>query len=414
MTTNTIGLGVLRQPAMVYYGPGQRALIPQVVASVGQHVLVCTDERMATTPVFEEVVTALKAEGLAVQVYAKVEPDLPRENLVDLLSAMDGERPDVLLGFGGGSVMDFAKVAAQLIAYGGDVRDLYGENLVRAPGIPVVCVPTTGGTGAEATCAAVVYDGERGMKLGVTSAYIEPYAAVIDPELTLTCPPGLTAATGADALTHLVESFTSQAKNPSTEDIRKHVYVGKNVLADMYARHGLSLLGASLEKVAASPDDLSARADTMLGAFCAGVAICTAGTAGAHAIQSPMGAITHTAHGLGVGALLPYVMRFNLPERVAEMAEVGRLLGARAADDEGQLAQARAAILRVEELLSALGVPPTLRELGLEPSMFDFVASQSMLATRLLANNPRELTHESVLEILQRGYDGDRSWRDFS
>ncbi|WP_422733600.1 iron-containing alcohol dehydrogenase [Micromonospora sp. WMMD558] len=412
MNVNQIGLGVLRQPTIVYFGPGQRALIPQVVSAVGSRVLLCTDERMATTDVFGEITAALSDEGLTVSVYAKVEPDLPRENLVTLMSALGDREQDVVVGLGGGSCLDFAKVAALLLARGGDVRDLYGENLIAGPGLPVVTVPTTGGTGAEATCISVVYDAEKEMKLGVASAYLEPYAAVIDPELTLTCPPTLTAATGADALSHLVESFTARAKNPTTEQIRRHLYVGKNVLADLYARNGLTLLGTSLEKVAASPDDLPARADTMLGAFCAGMAICTAGTAAAHAIQSPMGAITHTPHGLGVGALLPYVMRYNLPTRQAEMAEIGRLLGAPAQSDD-PLAQARAGILRVEEILAALGVPLNLRDLGLEPSMFEFVAAQSVLATRLLANNPRELTHDAVLQILRRGYDDDRSWTEF-
>lgn len=412
MSGNEIDLGVLRQPTIVYFGPGRRALIPQLVSAVGRRVLVCTDERMAGTGAFTELTAALADDGLTVSVYPKVEPELPRENLVDLMSTLGDTEQDVVVGLGGGSCLDFAKVAAVLLARGGDVRDLYGENLVAGPGLPVICVPTTAGTGAEATCISVVYDADKRMKLGVASAYLEPYAAVIDPELTLTCPPALTAATGADALSHLVESFTARTKNPTTEQIRRHLYVGKNLLSDLYARNGLMLLGSSLEKVAASPDDLRARSETMLGAFCAGMAICTAGTAGAHAIQSPMGAITGTPHGLGVGALLPYIMRYNLPVRQVEMAEIGRLLGARA-DSADQLGQARAGILRVEEILGALGVPLNLRDLGLEPSMFEFVATQSMLATRLLANNPRDLTYDAVLEILRRGYHDDRGWMEF-
>jgi alcohol dehydrogenase class IV len=412
VNTNQIGLGALRQPTIVYFGPGQRALIPQVVSAVGRRVLVCTDERMASTSVLGEITAALADAGLTVSVYSRVEPDLPRDNLVELMSTLGDREQDVVMGLGGGSCLDFAKVAAILLAHGGDVRDLYGENLVTGSGLPVVCVPTTGGTGAEATCISVVYDPDQGMKLGVASPYLEPYAAIIDPELTLTCPPALTAATGADALSHLVEAFTARAKSPTTEQIRRHLYVGKNLLADLYARAGLRLLGSSLERVAAFPDDLAARSDTMLGAFCAGMAIGTAGTAAAHAIQSPMGALTRTPHGLGVGTLLPYVMRYNLPVRQAELAELGHLLGARTGGDDLGM-RARAGILRVEEILTALGVPLNLRELGLDPSMFGFVAEQSMLATRLLANNPRDLTYPAVVEILRRGYDDDRSWTEF-
>ena len=252
MSGNEIDLGVLRQPTIVYFGPGRRALIPQLVSAVGRRVLVCTDERMAGTGAFTELTAALADDGLTVSVYPKVEPELPRENLVDLMSTLGDTEQDVVVGLGGGSCLDFAKVAAVLLARGGDVRDLYGENLVAGPGLPVICVPTTAGTGAEATCISVVYDADKRMKLGVASAYLEPYAAVIDPELTLTCPPALTAATGADALSHLVESFTARTKNPTTEQIRRHLYVGKNLLSDLYARNGLMLLGSSLEKVAAS------------------------------------------------------------------------------------------------------------------------------------------------------------------
>jgi alcohol dehydrogenase class IV len=147
----------------------------------------------------------------------------------------------------------------------------------------------------------------------------------------------------------------------------------------------------------------------MLGALNAGMAINTAGTAAAHAIQSPIGALTHTAHGIGVGTLLPYVMRYNLAQRVDEFAEIGRIFGV--ADQLADpLKQAQTAIERIEYLLSALGVPQNLRELGLLPEQFNFVADQAMLATRLTANNPRQLSKDSIVGILRKGYDDDRSW----
>ena len=409
MTTNEIDLGLLRQPATVLFGPGQRRQLPLSVKRFGDRALLCTDARMAADPVFVELVTRVQDAGVAVDVYAKVEPDLPRENLLDLAAAYGGSTYDVVVGIGGGSVMDFAKVASQLLAHGGDVRDLYGENVVDRPGIPLITVPTTGGTGAEVTCISVVYDADRGMKVGVASPYLEPAVAIIDPELTLTCPPGLTAATGADALTHLVEAFTGRAKNPGPQAIEAHLYVGKNLLTDLYCRHGLALVNTSFARVVADPSDLGARTDTMMAAFSAGMAINTAGTAGAHAIQSPIGALTHTAHGLGVGALLPYVMRYNLPARTEEFAEIGRILQVAPAGGSTE-ARAHAGIRRVEELLGTLGCPLDLKTLGLTPDKFELVADQAMLATRLTANNPRELTRDAIVEILRRGYDDDRSW----
>ncbi len=225
----------------------------------------------------------------------------------------------------------------------------------------------------------------------------------------MTCPPGLTAASGADALSHLIESFTGRAKNPDADQLANTLYAGKNVLADVYARTGLALLNDSLPAVAADPGDLAARSDTLFGAYCAGMAINTAGTAGAHAIQSPIGDLTHTPHGFGISALLPYVMRYNLPARVPEFAEIGRILGVAAPSEPDEL-QARSAIERIEEILSVLGAPLDLRTLGLAPGDFEYVAQQAMLATRLTANNPRELTVESVVSILEDGYAGDRGW----
>ncbi|GLY67990.1 iron-containing alcohol dehydrogenase [Amycolatopsis taiwanensis] len=408
-TVNELQLGLLRQPATVLFGPGQRRQLPSLIAAHGDRALLCTDERMSADPVFTDIVASIQRRGVTVSVYSKVEPDLPRENLLDVANQFAGQRFDVVVGIGGGSVMDFAKVTAILLARGGDVRELYGENIVDGPGFPLITVPTTGGTGAEVTCIAVVFDADKGMKIGVASPHLEATTAVIDPELTLTCPPGLTMATGADALTHLVESFTSRAKNPSAEDIDAHLYVGKNLLTDHYCRSGLTLVNSSFARVVADPSDLRARSDTMFAAFNAGMAINTAGTAGAHAIQSPIGALTHTAHGLGVGALLPYVTRFNLPTRLEEFAEIGQIL--EVADASASLeAQAHAGIRRLEELLDTLGCPLNLKDLGLEPKDFDYVADQAMLATRLTANNPRELTHDAVVEILRRGHADDRSF----
>ena len=302
---------------------------------------------MAASDEYAAIAEALEAHGLTVHLFSHTAPDLPRENIVEAVAQFAGQQIDVVIGLGGGSCLDMAKVTAVMLARGGDVREIYGENVIEGPGVPVIAVPTTGGTGAEVTCISVVFDADKGMKVGVASPYLEAHAAVIDPELTLTCPPGLTAATGADALSHLIEAFTGRAKNPTAQQIHQHLYVGKNVLTDMYCRYGLGLLNTSLERIIENPGDLAGRSDTMMAAYCAGMAINTAGTAGAHAIQSPIGALTHTPHGLGVGALLPYVMRFNLPTRVAEFAEIGRVLGVATAGSP-ELDQARAGIERVD------------------------------------------------------------------
>jgi alcohol dehydrogenase class IV len=409
MSTTTPDMGILRQPKTVLFGPGKRHQIPHIVRPLASHLLVTTDARMATTPEFVEIIDAIEATGVDVSIYAEAEPDLPREDIVQVIERFGHTQIDAILGIGGGSCMDLAKVVSIVLANGGDVRDYYGEFLVPGPGVPVITVPTTGGTGAEVTCISVVFDTDRGMKVGVASPFLEAHTAVIDPELTLTCPPGLTAATGADALSHLVEAFTGRVKNPSADDLDTKLYAGKNRLTDVFARNGLTLLNTSLEAVAANPSDLEARSDTMFAAYSAGMSINTAGTAGAHAIQGSVGNLTHTPHGFGISALLPYVMRFNLPTRVDEFAEIGRLLGVASAS-EPLIEQAHAGIQRIEGLLAAIGAPLDVKSLGLSPDDFGFVADQAMLATRLTANNPRELSKEAVVAILERSYAGDRSW----
>ena len=407
--TNISNLGLLRQPATVVFGPGRRAQIPQLVHDLGSSVLVCTDERMAATEECSELVGELEKAGLSVSIFSRTEPDLPRENIMEVWAEFSSSNIEVVIGLGGGSCLDMAKTAALMLRHGGDVRDYYGENQVPGPALPIVTVPTTAGTGAEISNFAVVFDAERAMKVGVGSPHILPRVAVVDPELTLSCPPGLTAATASDALSHLVESFTDRAKNPSVEQLAAHLYVGKNTLTDVYCREGLRLMASSMDKVATDPSNLQLRSDLMFAAYCGGMALNTAGTAACHALQAPIGNLTHTAHGFGVGALLPYVMRFNLPAHLEAFVELAKAVEA-FHPELSDLDNARAGIERVDQLLASVGCPATLEELGLSARDIPQVASQALLATRLTANNPRELTQETAEEVLRRAHAGDRSW----
>jgi len=405
---NRLGLGFVRQPKTVLFGPGQRRQLGLMAKDLGRHALMVTDERMAQTPEFKGLVASLAEEGVKASVYDKALPDLPRSNIVEATSIFRDRGVDVIVGVGGGSCMDLAKALAVVFANGGDVRDFYGEFRVPGPGLPIITIPTTGGTGAEVTSIAVIFDDESQMKMAITDAHIEPTAAIIDPELTLTCPPGLTAATAADALSHLVEGFTARPKNPSPRELATKIYVGKNRITDIFCVKGLELMNKSLARVVANPSDLDARSDVMFAAYCAGMVINTTGTAAAHAIQSPIAAFSHTPHGFGVGALLPYVMRFNLPYCTAEFAEIGRVLGAREGGSE--IEQAHAGVLRIEALLATVGAPLDLKAIGVTPDHFSQVATQSLKASRLVLNNPAPMTEANVTALLKRGYEDDRSW----
>jgi alcohol dehydrogenase class IV len=402
-------LGVLRLPRTVLFGPGQRHAVVNAVAGLGHTVLVCTDPRLAASPELTNMVAEIQSAGVRVQVFGETEPELPVEGVVRCVQGLQGLDVDVVVGMGGGSCLDMAKVVALLLTHGGRPQDYYGESAVPGPILPVVAVPTTAGTGSEATPVAVLADPDREMKVGISSPHLIPHTAVCDPQLTHSCPPGLTAHSGADAVTHLVESFTAVSRPPTARLAYERVFVGKSALTDHVALQGLQLMGRSLLNAYHHPSDADARYDVMLAAFAGGVALGTAGTAAAHALQYPLGAATHTPHGLGVGTLMPYVMRYNLPERVKEFAEIGRALGVEESGAD-EVALARVGVEAVDALIDGLGLPRTIAELGLPADRVEWMAEQGMGATRLVQNNPRPLDLSAMVAISRAAYTGDRTF----
>ena len=410
VVSSSTSVGALRLPRTVLVGAGQRHQVGGLVAGFAGRVLICTDARFSATREFAEVAGSLRSHGIEVAWFDETEPELPVDNVMSCAERFQAGTVEAVIGLGGGSCIDMAKVVAVLLEHGGHPRDYYGEFKVPGPGVPVVAIPTTAGTGSEATPVAVLMDPERSMKVGISSPALIPEIAICDPELTLTAPPGLTSAAGADALTHLVESFTAVRRDES-DAVSRRVFIGKASLTDAVALEGLALLGRSLTTAYQQPRDLAARADVMAGALAGGVALGTAGTAAAHALQYPIGAITHTAHGLGVGALLPYVMRFNLGERVAEFGQIARVLGAGTTHGDA-LADARAGILAVDRVLDLIDIPRSLAQLGITYAHVDDVVEQAMTARRLVENNPRALDAEGLRSIVLKAIDGDRTLPD--
>jgi alcohol dehydrogenase class IV len=316
--------------------------------------------------------------------------------------------PDMVIGVGGGSCMDMAKCVSLLLTHRGRLQDYYGEFKVPGPVLPVIAVPTTSGTGSEVTPVAVVSDEARGLKVGVASPHLVPLGAVCDPELTLSCPPRLTACSGADALTHAVEAFTTLLRARDPMLAQEHVFVGKNALSDHFAKLAVESIWKSLPAAYANGDDIDAREQLMLGAMAAGCAFGAAGTAAAHALQYPVGAATKTAHGDGVATLLPYVMQYNRPACAPAFAELARVVGLDAPGrSEAELAQAF--IDGVAALLASVGIPRSLKELGLAADQQELVAANSLSAVRLVKNNPRPLDLEAMRRITQAAYAGDRA-----
>ncbi len=223
-------------------------------------------------------------------------------------------------------------------------------------------------------------DAERSLKVGISSPHLIPAVSICDPELTLSCPSGLTAIAGADALTHAIEAFTAIRREPVPGIAQQRVFVGKNELSDHFALSAITLLWQGLERACKDGTDASAREKVMLGATLAGLAFGVAGTAAAHAIQYPVGALTHTAHGLGVACLMPYVMTWNEPLIRAELAQIAHAAGLGGPDE---------VIPALVSLFERIGIPATLRDLGLKEDRIDWVAEQSSGIARLIQNNPR-------------------------
>ena len=398
--------GALRLPRSILFGRGQRRALGSATAKIGKRALLCTDAWQGAQPVFKEIVADLEAHGVETRIFDQTIPDLPISSIEACVKQVADFAPDVVIGIGGGSSMDMAKVVAVLLTHGGDVRTYYGEFAVPGPVIPLIAVPTTSGTGSEVTPVAVVADEERGAKVGIASPHLIPLIAVCDPELTLTCPPGLTACSGADALTHAVEAFTTLARPSDPLLTEQHVFVGKNILSDHFARLAVTNVFRFLERAYRDGADVEAREGVMLAALAAGCAFGTAGTAAAHALQYPVGNLTHTAHGDGVATLLPFVMQYNRPSCVGAFAELARAVGLPdgTPDDMSQ-----AFIDAVADLLTRVGIPQSLAALGLKADQQNFVAENALNAARLVKNNPRPLDLSAMQHITRAAFSGDRS-----
>ena len=396
--------GVLRGPRTVVFGVGQRYVLPELVRPGGGEALVITDPRLADSPHLGELVDGLRAAGVATRVFAEAAPELPLEQVPQAVDAARRGGAGVVVGFGGGSCIDLAKVVALLLAHGGSAPDYYGENKVPGPIAPVIAMPTTAGTGSEVTPVAVITDPDRVSKVGISSPHLIPAAAACDPELTVSCPPSVSAAAGADALSHAIEAFTAIRRPVTATLATERVFVGKGVLTDVFALLAVRQVAAHLQRVCQVADDLPARSGMMLAALAGGYAFGTAGTGAAHALQYPIGALTHTSHGVGVGTLLPYVMAFNAPTRLSELAELADALGVGQSEDP-----VRAAVTAVADLLTSVGIPADLAALGMPADRLPWAAAEAMSARRLVDNNPRPLDEAAALDLLRAAYAGDRT-----
>ncbi len=347
-----------------------------------RRVLVVTDPGFLRTGLVEPVRASLEAHAMQVTVYADVLADPPEAVVQAAAQFARKYGTELVIGLGGGSSMDVAKLVAVLAGSEQPLAEMYGIGKVTGRRLPLVQVATTAGTGSEVTNIAIVTTGET-TKMGVVAPQLYADLAVLDANLTVGLPPVVTAATGIDAMVHAIEAYTSRHK--------------KNPLSDMLARQALALLSSNIVKACENGHDLQARQAMLLGACLAGQAFSNAPVAAVHALAYPIGGIFHVAHGLSNSLVLPHVLRFNLPAASTHYAELAGIVVPHASGSEE--ARAQALIVAMQQIAKITGVETTLQQVGIVERDLDRLADDAMLQTRLLGNNPRELTREDARAI---------------
>jgi alcohol dehydrogenase class IV len=362
----------LQLPAHAVFGAGVRKGIGEEIRRLGaSSALLVTDDFLLSSGSAEEFHREIESAGIGCAVFSGVQPDPTDRNVADGLEAVRRAGADVVVAFGGGSVLDAAKMIAILAVNPGPLRDYRGYHQIPAGGLPLIAVPTTAGTGSEATRVAVITDTENDEKLMILDGHLVPSVAVVDFELSATMPPSLTAHVGIDTLTHGIEAYTSRLANP---------------LTDALALSCVRLVGENLERAWASPDDPEARAGMALAAYAGGAAFANASVALVHGMSRPIGALFHVPHGLSNAVLLPTVVGFSLDGAAARYAELARVVGF-ASDADGDASAGERMVAGLAELNERLGVPSLGSLEQLERDRFD-ASVEKMAADALASGSP--------------------------
>ena len=349
-----------------------------------------TDPGLRKLGLCDGALNSLEEAGATVTIFDAVEAD---PSLATLLTAVEAGRASSVtgvVGFGGGSSLDVAKLVALLIGSGEVLEEAWGVGNARGPRLPLVLLPTTAGTGSEVTPVAIITVGEE-EKRGVSSAIILPDIAILDPDLTLGLPPAITAATGIDAMVHAIEAYASKNAN-------------NNPLSRMLARQALQLLGANIEKAVFDGGNVEARGAMLLGSMLAGQAFANSPVAAVHALAYPIGGSFHVPHGLSNALVLPHVLRFNAPEAASHYAEIAADAFPHLQREQGIQGRCGAFIEELAALSAKIGLPQRLRDVGIGEAHLAKMATDAMKQTRLLVNNPRVLGEADALAIYRAAW----------
>ncbi len=370
-----------RAPPVIHVGRGALNQLPAALRELGAERAAIITDRVMGASEWAPRLEALAADAdVTATILAELTGEPTTRDVDAALAAIRAADADVVIGFGGGSALDTAKLAAVLHANPGGGPDYEGYERIPDPGLPVIAIPTTAGTGSEVTRGVAITDPDRDVKMLLMSSHLVPAAAIVDPEPTYTMPAGVTASTGLDALTHGIEAYVSRRRFPIT---------------DALAIDAIDRIGRFMARAYHHPDDAEAREEMLVGSLHAGLAFNNASVALVHGMSRPIGAYFHVPHGLSNAMLLPTVMEFSLGGDIPRYAHIARVLGATENDDH---AAAAAGVAIVRDLAADLQVP-TLRAWGVDEHRFRQVIpamARDALASGSPANNPRLATQREV------------------
>ncbi|KVG65103.1 iron-containing alcohol dehydrogenase [Burkholderia pseudomultivorans] len=374
----------------IVHGAGSLATLPDKLALLDtpvERIALITQPSMEALGIVDRVIESLNAKDIDVRIIRGVEPEPTIGNVETVFNEqIEPFAPQAILSIGGGSVLDAAKLFAVRLTNDEPLRNWLGIDLIKRPGVPMILVPTTAGTGSEVTPNAIVTLPDESLKVGIVSRHLLPQIVILDAALTLGLPKPITAATGMDAFVHALESYISTKANP---------------VSDMYAMESMRLIGANIVEAYENGQSLKAREAMMLGSMYGGLALTAAGTAAVHALAYPLGGMFNVTHGVANAMLLPHVMAFNLDAIEARLSNVARTLDlASKADTDAEAA--RKLIEKMEEWTAAVDIPQDLRKFGVSEEHLDALAVAASKVKRLLGNNPKALTLDDMKSIYRR------------
>ena len=371
----------LLQPQKIVFGTGCIQTLVDDYKKMGlKRLFVLTAPPIL--PLIEPTLAELKEAGIHIEVFQNILAEPTLNDFNDIVEKARQFNADSVVGIGGGSVLDVAKLVAAFVHSDQQAADCFGIGLIKAKGLWFACLPTTAGTGSEVSPNAILLDERDHLKKGIVSPYLIADAAYVDPKLTWTVPAKVTADTGMDALTHCMEAYTNKFAHPTV---------------DIYALQGIKLIAANLERAVKDGKDVEAREALALGSLYGGLCLGPVNTAAVHALSYPLGGEFHIPHGLSNAILLPSVMKFNMPANIKRYADVAIALGCKPGKSDEETAQR--GVDFIYRLAEAVGIPQKLTDLGIPQTAVDGMAKAAMEVQRLLKNNPREVTEQDAKEI---------------